>query len=135
THVSLIAGDFGDAGSNAELRGAAAESPDLRRRVTELLQFECPPVSVDRLYPGEYRLAGSIQHCPVFSIQGWSLSASEREDSVVILRREAVARLQSRTDAKLHDVAAVNHSGVVLQFVIVQRIEGMARLRAAAVER
>ena len=61
-HIHLVYRQFRRAGIDGELRGAAAERADHRRRIAELLEEQRPPVAFDRRDGGQLRLAVRARH-------------------------------------------------------------------------
>ena len=91
-----------------KLAGASAHCPDLRRRISHLLQQECLLILLDR---------------------------AKGERPVKILRRDIVIVLAAQPNAEFPDVPAVRDGGVILQLVIIFRIERTPHLRPTLVER
>ena len=82
SHIHLVHRKFGRAGIDGELRGAAAERADHRRRIAQLLEEQRPPVAFDRSDGRQLRLAVGARHGPVLRIQhGRQRAAAKRETS------------------------------------------------------
>ena len=110
---------------HAELGGAASELSDLRGRYALLLSNQCSPVAFDGT--DAQRLAGAIErHCE---------ASRKRERAGIVLRGDAGLRCSPHPNAESPRVRAAQHGGVVLEFVVVLRVGGVADGISAAVER
>src|SRR5207244_13123116 len=70
-----------------ELQAAAPEPPDLRASKPHLLKQHRPPITLDGGDVHEYRLARSVEHRNVVSVQFGGQPTTEGECPAKILRR------------------------------------------------